>query len=128
MIQRIQNLYVFFIFLISILFFNLDIISNLETKFIKKNITKIIFIINAAIAIFTIVMYKNRKIQVKLLRIATIINLSAFFYFLLEFITSFTWNKVIISFIFIIKIFLIYFAIRGIKRDDNIIKSYNSFR
>ena len=130
MIQRIQTVYLFFVFcLMAILAFIPFSPLNAFSDGFFIGFSSVI----ALIAIVTIFLYKNRKMQIRLCY-GMLIALVLFYIFYLIFSRqnlSFTelFKHVQYTFVFpFISIILIYLAIRGIKKDDKLVRSLDRLR
>jgi len=155
MIQRVQSLYLSLLFLLSLLFFNGAVLgfSSGSGKVLKLMYSgkiydqtgqifgqiiniwplSVIFILLPLVAVITILMYKNRKIQLYLslfviaLSSAQIVALSCCICFITTTykITVTPGLKMAASAIILLFSVLAY---RGILKDDRIVKSYDRLR
>lgn len=155
MIQRIQSVYLFLTTMLSLLFLK-GSFSNFTGKsesMIKVTFTgifrnngrqvcelvgksvplSIIIILIPVLCLFTIFLFKKRKIQ-KLLAISLIIVVTGLiivsFYYSWYIITTFSYEiipgyKMVIP---VLMLILVVLAYRGIKKDENLIKSYDRLR
>jgi len=130
MIQRIQTVYLFFAFcLMAILaFIPFSSISAFSDGFFI-GFTSII----AIMAIVAIFLYKNRKMQIRLCYGMLVAFVFIYiFYFIFKWQNfSFTelFGHVRYTFIFpLISIILVYLAIRGIKKDEKLVRSLDRLR
>ena len=115
MIQRIQSLYLLILTALGAVLF-----------FIDGNFTSIINIftvIVSALSLFTIFLFSKRKIQIMLTKI--IIALIIIFICVTCYYAFGLWGKVIIP---PIQLLLAVLAYLGMKRDDNLVKSYDRLR
>ena len=155
MIQRIQSVYLFLTTLLSLLFLNGSIINFIDKsgtvfKIAYNGIFKeaggkslemveklipltVVILVIPVISFITIFLYKNRKIQLKL----TLIAIASIIGFIL--LSGFYSMKVIAGFgaeivpgfkmgIPVLMLFFAFLAYRGIKKDDQLVKSYDRLR
>ena len=155
MIQRIQSLYLFMTTLLSLLFLNGSFLSfiNKSGSVIKVTFTGVLkstggqgfeiieklvplsalIILIPLISLITIFLFKNRKIQLRFslfLVILTSILVIAFLHVSMSIISKFG-SSLILGFKIILPLFLLIFSIlafRGIKKDDQLVKSYDRLR
>jgi hypothetical protein len=155
MIQRIQSLYLSLIFLLSLFLFTGSFLSfkeesgsNINLKFLgifrdsgSLSVEKagdaypitIGIILIPVISMLTLVLFKNRKIQLKLAGLLIVLSLSFIVLSVLYvwiIITKYQSEvipgiKMLIAGIILICSVLAY---RGIKKDDNLVKSYDRLR
>lgn len=154
MIQRIQTLFLFFVIILSIIFLSGSIISFTDTNEILTKIPLLgifnssdsqvdelilkslpltaISIIIALLALITIFLFKQRKVQLLILIFALILEILVIAY--LGYYTS-TIAKIaeelnlgIKSGIPVLNLVLLLLAYRGIKKDENLVKSYDRLR
>ena len=150
MIQRIQSLYLVLTTLVSILFlssgfitfsdnsgtvinFTLAGISGVSEPLMKTLPVTLLIIIIPVLSSITIFLFKNRRVQLILCKL------------LLTLISAFITALVIYSYMVIsrynvelmpgikmsvpvIQLILVVLAYRGIKKDDNLVKSYDRLR
>jgi Domain of unknown function (DUF4293) len=155
MIQRIQSLYLSFIFLLSLFFLNGSFLSFIDKngsvikiticgiikdtggqgfEMIEKLLPLSLFIIFIPIlSVITVLLFKNRKIQMWLaLSLIVIIAVFIIASIHLSFITMSKFQARIIPgfkmFLPVIMLVLTVLAYRGIRKDDRLIKSYNRLR
>ena len=155
MIQRVQTLYLFFIVVISIVLFFVPLVEFVNSDSIfSLNILGLEFqnqensfsistfpliIINTLIIVLTsicIITFKNRNLQIKICKI-NLFLISAFLIFTVMYSTQIEEKLadkglntsfglgIILP---IISIILIYLAIRGIKKDQELIRSVDRIR
>ena len=155
MIQRIQSLYLSILFFLSLLFFrgsylNFTDNSGSVIKITFKNIVRdtglqgiteieklvpltLTFILIPVVSLLTIFLYKNRKIQLRF-SAALIIIISVFIlvssYYTWFVITNFGTALVpgLKMLLIVIMLILAILANRGIRKDDNLVKSYDRLR
>ena len=122
MIQRIQSLYLLLLAVLGIIFF-----------FTGENLTltiSVLTIIISVLSLFTIFLFSKRKIQLMLIKILIaliIIFICATCYYALSIseFGSWMWINVIIP---VFQLLLAVLAYLGMKRDDNLVKSYDRLR
>jgi len=146
MIQRIQTLYLFLAFLLSIgliFLINLKIdiggekftgLYLLESKELVLKLIPILFIVSGVLSLISIFLFKNRKNQFVINRLNILANLTilgVLIYFLLvstmpsENLSS---SKGIGTFIPLVAIVLLVMANKAIQKDENLIKSVDRLR
>lgn len=136
MIQRIQSIYLFIAFLLSgVLIFFVPLWDNetLAPVYVEKVILALaLFLVSAAISLFTIFLFNNRKLQFVLGRVNIVINfllLGVFVYWSLivpgEMQIS---EKGIGMFVPIISIVFLVLANKAIKKDEDLVKSVDRLR
>jgi phosphate/sulfate permease len=153
MIQRIQTLYLIFVAVFSGLLLNggqvtftvateiyrlsssgISVIGGTNPEIIQKTMPlMILLVLVPVLAILTIFLYKNRKLQLKstLLTIFLIIISSLLgCYYTYDFMNRFDATMVFnMKMIFpLISCVLAFLAYRGIQKDDNLVKSYDRLR
>jgi hypothetical protein len=155
MIQRIQSLYLLGIAFLSVVFFwggiiNFSEVTDSAIKLTFSTISResemltsvmihrvlplsILIILIPFISMFTIFIFKRRVIQLVLAKILVALNilnifaLAGYSYFIInkydaEIIMGF---KILLP---LIQLFLSYLAYKGIKKDDDLVKSYDRLR
>jgi len=147
MIQRIQTLYLFLAFLLSIslvFLFNLKIdiggeqftgLDLLGQEDLILKLIPILFIVSGVLSLISILSFKNRKNQFVINRLNILANLTilgVLIYFLLiatplpsENLSS---GKGIGTFIPLVVIILLVMANKAIQKDENLIKSVDRLR
>jgi O-antigen ligase len=137
MIQRKQSIYLFLAGLISMLFaINLDNLVTLSLDFLpdpsKANATfSLIFFFSAFISFISLLMFKNRKLQLTLgwgNIILNILLIGSFIFSLLNLPGGEIPEKGIWTIVPLITIVLLSIANRLIKKDDDLVKSVDRFR
>jgi len=125
MIQRIQSLYLLLLVALgAVLFFTGEHLAL---------IISVLAIVIPALSFFTIFLFSKRKIQVRLTEAIitlTIIFICATCYYTFNGISESNvsfglWINLIIP---VLQLLLAVFAYHGIKRDDNLVKSYDRLR
>ena len=155
MIQRIQSLYLLLTSVISIIFlkgvyltffdisgsqFNLAIAglhkiaeTGTDEKIGDAWILTVTALIIPALSLITVFIYKRRDLQLILVRILLLVVLTfltASLIYTLNIISRFdanlgNWFKLLVP---VIQFVLVILAFRGIKRDDDLVKSYDRLR
>jgi len=130
MIQRIQTVYLLFAFCLAaiLVFIPFSTLNSFTEEFFRG--------FNAAIAvaaIVTIFFYKNRRMQLRLcyamLAGFVAIYLTYFIFNMQNFSLAELFGHVRYIFIFpFISIILVYLAIRGIKKDEKLVRSLDRLR
>jgi len=137
MIQRKQSIYLFLAGLVSMLFaVNFDKLVDITLNFLSDptkgdTLFSLAFFVSAAISFFTILMFKNRKIQMALGWVNIILNIlliGSFIFSLLNLPGDDNSEKGIWAIVPLISIVLLSIANRLIKKDDNLVKSVDRFR
>ena len=138
MIQRIQTLFLLGVVLLSGLILAFPVCQlatgvvlkdNFISSFSNIGLATLNFII-PAIALATILLYKNRKLQIKL-TVVTIIALVIYYLLLLGYVLQLPNNAYSLGFtvaIPAINILLGVLAIRAIRKDENLVKSLDRLR
>ncbi|MBS7333238.1 DUF4293 family protein [Faecalibacter bovis] len=137
MIQRKQSIYLFLAGLISMLFaINFDKLIDISLDFLSDpskgdTIFSLAFFFSAAVSFFSILMFKNRKLQMTLGWVNVILNIlliGSFIFSLLNLPGEENSEKGIWAIVPLITIVLLSIANRLIKKDDNLVKSVDRFR
>ena len=143
MIQRIQTIYLFILFLFNTIgiFINNSVFNNVSKGFSKLDVVTldILFILLAAIlvilSIITIFNYKKRLLQIRFcqfmvsLNIFFIVIIGIYVYRQLSLPGGFSYpEKGIEWFITLISIVFAILAKKAIKSDDDLVKSADRFR
>jgi len=144
MIQRIQSLLLFLATIVSgglIFVFNIWSTLKKEPVFAFDTITNqslltksigLLFLISAILSIITIFLFKNRKLQFVMNRINILLNflLIGFIVYHLQTLSGEMKisEKGIGSFLPIASVFLLVFANRYIKKDEDLVKSVDRLR
>ena len=121
MIQRIQTVYLFFVFcLMAIIIF--VPFSSSWTVSLDAGIV-------AVLSLITIFIYKKRKLQIKISYTMILLLVLAYvLYFILN-LKSLSFSGIQYTFVFpLISVIFIYLAIKGIKKDEKLIRSLDRLR
>lgn len=127
MIQRVQSLYLFLVVLLSAIMLTGGFIS------VYMMPLAILLIVIMLVSVVGIFMYKKRKQQRMLVIIAVFIDivaiaLGAYYLYLMKKGES---NVMVLNFrivIPVVNLILLLLASRGIKKDDDLVKSYDRLR
>lgn len=129
--QRIQTIFLLISVLAAIVFLFIPL-AELEGDVLygKNDIASTaISIAIALISLFAIVQYKNRKLQMRLCRINIVLSVVLFVVAMI----SATRFSEYVHFEFsagipVVLVIALFFALRNIKKDDNLVKSMDRFR
>ena len=131
MIQRIQSLY-FLLAAISmtLVLFKVPVYTLNEILFMAQDDTKI-FVLTSAGAIFSFLglfMFKNRKFQMKLIRLTVLIEMIIG----IRIFILFNKFEVVINnnllFLLAFTLIVLIMAYRGVKKDDDLVRSVDRIR
>lgn len=135
MIQRIQSLYLFIVTVLfaSLFFTNIVMINNVEYGVTNSVFMIILTSVIALLALGTIFCFNNRTLQVRVSIFNMLLMLG--WYVMAAYVTYkdlgvIFWNgdmKIVLTFP-LISMILDYLAIRGILKDDALVKSYDRLR
>mgnify|MGYP003301445025 FL=1 len=131
MIQRIQSIY-FLVAAISmsLISFKLSVYTLNETLFMAQDDTKmfILTIVGAIFSLLGLFMFKNRKFQMKLIRLTVLIQIIIG----VRIFMLFNKFEVVLNnfFLFLMAFTLIalIMAYRGVKKDDDLVRSVDRIR
>ena len=131
MIQRIQSIYLLVATIaISLIAFNVPIYTLNGRLFMAQDDTKmfILTIVGALFSLFCLFMFKNRKFQMKLIRLTILIQMIIG----VRLFMVFNKFEVVLnnSFLFLMAFTLIalIMAYRGVKKDDDLVRSVDRIR
>ena len=131
MIQRIQSIYLLVAAIsMSLISFKVSVYTLNETLFMAQDDTKmfILTIIGAIFSLLGLFMFKNRKFQMKLIRLTVLIQMiTGIRIFMLINKFEVVLNN---SFLFLLVFTLIalIMAYRGVKKDDDLVRSVDRIR
>ncbi|PZD78033.1 DUF4293 domain-containing protein [Mesonia sp. K7] len=135
MIQRIQSIYLFIVVLISAVgshfLYLWNTANNVPIYAIDKPMVLAAFLFSALLALVTIFLFKNRKLQFVMNRLNIILNLillGFFVYWLLTIPGELISEKGIGMFLPIISIVFLVMANKAIKKDEALVKSVDRLR
>ena len=131
MIQRIQSIYLLVaLVFMTLISFKVPVYALNETFFMAQDDTKM-FVLTIAGAIFSLLglfMFKNRKFQMKLIRLTILIQMIIG----IRIFMLFSKFEIVLnnSFLFIMVFTLIalIMAYRGVKKDDDLVRSVDRIR
>ena len=131
MIQRVQSLYLLLaIFLLTLATFNLSIYDLNEQVYTAKDDLKMLFLLVSVniLCLIALIAFKNRKLQMKLIKFAIVIELIVIIRSLMLW-TLFQAQiyLMFIIFMFFIFIFLI-MAYRAVRKDEDLVRSVDRIR
>ncbi|WP_322970846.1 DUF4293 family protein [Faecalibacter sp. LW9] len=137
MIQRKQSIYLFLAGLISMIFaVNLDKLVDISLNFLSDPskgdlIFSLAFFFSAFVSFLSILLFKNRKLQITLGWVNIILNIlliGSFIFSLLNLSGGENPEKGIWAIVPLISVVLLSIANRLIKKDDDLVKSVDRFR
>ena len=131
MIQRIQSIYLLVAAIsMSLISFKVPVYTLNETLFMAKDDTKmfVLTIVGAIFSLLGLFMFKNRKFQMKLIRLTILIQMIIG----IRIFMLFNKFEVVLnsSFLFLMAFTLIalIMAYRGVKKDDDLVRSVDRIR
>ena len=131
MIQRIQSIYLLVAAIsMSLISFKVSVYNLNETLFMAKDDTKmfVLTIVGAIFSLLGLFMFKNRKFQMKLIRLTILIQMIIG----IRIFMLFNKFEVVLnsSFLFLMAFTLIalIMAYRGVKKDDDLVRSVDRIR
>lgn len=131
MIQRIQSIYLLVAAIsMSLISFKVTVYTLNETLFMAQDDTKmfILTIVGAIFSLLGLFMFKNRKFQMKLIRLTVLIQMIIG----VRIFMLFNKFEVVLnnSFLFLMAFTLIalIMAYRGVKKDDDLVRSVDRIR
>ena len=131
MIQRIQSIYLLVAAIsMTLISFKVPVYNLNETLFMAQDDTKmfVLTIVGAIFSLLGLFMFKNRKFQMKLIRLTVLIQMIIG----IRIFMLFNKFEVVLnsSFLFLMAFTLIalIMAYRGIKKDDDLVRSIDRIR
>ena len=131
MIQRIQSIYLLVAAIsMTLISFKVPVYNLNETLFMAKDDTKmfVLTIVGAIFSLLGLFMFKNRKFQMKLIRLTVLIQIIIG----VRIFMLFNKFEVVLnnSFLFLMAFTLIalIMAYRGVKKDDDLVRSIDRIR
>ena len=131
MIQRIQSIYLFVAAIsMTLISFKVPVYTLNETLFMAQDDTKmfVLTIVGAIFSLLGLFMFKNRKFQLKLIRLTILIQMIIG----IRLFVLFNKFEVVLnnSFLFLLAFTLIalIMAYRGVKKDDDLVRSVDRIR
>ncbi len=135
MIQRPQSVYLFIVSLINLFVFFTPIYSRaMDDPYSWIGIVLAISLTIAMIVAFiSIFLFKNRTLQLKTVKLATSIQIvavasAAGVIFSMGGIGSYLWQEALGLLLIIVSLLLLWMAGRGIKKDNELVKSMDRIR
>ncbi len=131
MLQRIQSIYLTIAFIaMAFLSFRVPIYTLDDMLIRAQDDTKmfILTLLSSLLALVGLFIYRNRKIQMKLIRLAVIINMIIgvrLFVVWKAFQVTLNINGLLIVFLATVALILAY---KGVKKDDNLVRSVDRIR
>ena len=131
MIQRIQSIYLFVAAIaITLISFKVPVYTLNETMFMAQDDTKmfILTIVGAIFSLLGLFMFKNRKFQMKLIRLTVLIEIIIgvrLFMLLNKF--EVVLNNTLL-FLMAFSLIALIMAYRGVKKDDDLVRSVDRIR
>ena len=121
MIQRVQTIYLFLVFcLMAVVVF----IPFFTFWAIMSNTAMI-----AILSIITIFLYKKRKLQINISYVLLFLLILEYALYFIFDNRNIAFSEILFTFIFpFVSLILVYLAIRGIKKDEKLIRSLNRLR
>lgn len=124
MIQRIQTIYLFIAGILAVVFsfVNDYALTQLQNLDLFKVSSSLSLIVSAGIALVCILLFKNRSLQIKLIWLSIIVALAGVgLYIYTDGVQNFylDWQFYLI----ILVVVLLFFAKRGVQKDEDLIKS-----
>ena len=131
MIQRVQSLYLLLaVFLITLATFNLSFYDLNDQVYTAKDDLKMLFLLVSVniLCLIALFAFKNRKLQMKLIKFAIVSELIVIIRSLMLWILfQAQIYLMFIIFMFFIFIFLI-MAYRGVRKDEDLVRSVDRIR
>lgn len=131
MIQRIQSIYLLVATIaISLIAFNVPIYTLNGRLFMAQDDTKmfILTIVGALFSLFCLFMFKNRKFQMKLIRLTILIQMIIG----VRLFMVFNKFEVVLNnnllFLFTFTLIALIMAYRGVKKDEDLVRSVDRIR
>lgn len=131
MIQRIQSIYLLVAAIsMSLISFKVTVYTLNETLFMAQDDTKmfVLTIVGAIFSLLGLFMFKNRKFQMKLIRLTVLIQMIIG----IRILILFNQFEIVLnnSFLFLMSFTLLalIMAYRGIKKDDDLVRSVDRIR
>ena len=131
MIQRIQSIYLLVAAIaMTLISFKVPVYTLNETMFMAQDDTKmfILTIVGALFSLFGLFMFKNRKFQMKLIRLTVLIEMIIgvrLFMLLNKF--EVVLNNTLL-FLMAFSLIALIMAYRGVKKDDDLVRSVDRIR
>ena len=131
MIQRIQSIYLLIALIsMTLISFKVPVYYLNETLFMAQDDTKIFIltIVGALFSLLGLFMFKSRKFQMKLIRLTVLIQMIIGIRIFMLFIKF----EVILNnsflFLMVFTLIILIMAYRGVKKDDDLVRSIDRIR
>lgn len=131
MIQRIQSIYLLIAAIsMTLISFKVPIYYLNETLFMAQDDTKIfvLTIVGALLALLALFMFKNRKFQMKLIRLTVLIQMIIGIRMFMLFIKFEVVLNNSFLFLMVFTLITLIMAYRGVKKDDDLVRSIDRIR
>ncbi len=131
MIQRIQSIYLLIaVISMTLISFKVPIYYLNETLFMAQDDTKIfvLTIVGALFSLLGLFMFKNRKFQMKLIRLTVLIQMIIGIRMFMLFIKFEVVLNNSFLFIMVFTLITLIMAYRGVKKDDDLVRSIDRIR
>ena len=131
MIQRIQSIYLLIAAIsMTLISFKVPIYYLNETLFMAQDDTKIfvLTIVGALFSLLGLFMFKNRKFQMKLIRLTVLIQMIIGIRMFMLFIKFEVVLNNSFLFIMVFTLITLIMAYRGVKKDDDLVRSIDRIR
>ena len=131
MIQRIQSIYLLIAAIsMTLISFKVPIYYLNETLFMAQDDTKIfvLTIVGALFSLLGLFMFKNRKFQMKLIRLTVLIQMIIGIRMFMLFIKFEVVLNNSFLFLMVFTLITLIMAYRGVKKDDDLVRSIDRIR
>lgn len=131
MIQRIQSIYLLIaVISMTLISFKVPIYYLNETLFMAQDDTKIfvLTIVGALFSLLGLFMFKNRKFQMKLIRLTVLIQMIIGIRMFMLFIKFEVVLNNSFLFLMVFTLITLIMAYRGVKKDDDLVRSIDRIR
>ncbi len=131
MIQRIQSIYLLIaVISMTLISFKVPIYYLNETLFMAQDDTKlfVLTIVGALFSLLGLFMFKNRKFQMKLIRLTVLIQMIIGIRMFMLFIKFEVVLNNSFLFIMVFTLITLIMAYRGVKKDDDLVRSIDRIR
>ncbi len=135
MIQRIQTVFLALVVIINIVFFFLPLYDEAlrDPGAWVTNILTFSLVVAAGISLYAIILFKDRPKQMRMVRMALVMQLVAFgacigIFFTLGTIFTSLWQEALSAGLLGIGVVLCYLALHFIHKDENLVKSMDRIR
>ena len=131
MIQRIQSIYLLIaVISMTLISFKVPIYYLNETLFMAQDDTKlfVLTIVGALFSLLGLFMFKNRKFQMKLIRLTVLIQMIIGIRMFMLFIKFEVVLNNSFLFLMVFTLITLIMAYRGVKKDDDLVRSIDRIR